>query len=314
MWSVWPVLSEGAGNINAAACRKRGIPENRRRVLDAIGRPTRDERVEVIDKPSGTSRAVVEEVKRVLGIRKAGHTGTLDPMATGVLPVCLGEATKLVQFLALDDKEYRATLLLGVRTDTLDTEGAILEKREPRVGREQVEEALRSLVGKREQTPPLYSAVKFRGRPLYDWTRRGIEVEQLPRDVEVFSVRIDEVRLPEVTFTLSCSKGTYIRSLCAEVGEMLAAGGACRPSQDTQRCLRGGSRPDNGGVGGGPEAGGVSGALDAADGDVAGRGRHRGGSAAGGTVEEWVSTRGRSPQGVSYSFSYSRRCGKVLPL
>jgi len=182
--------------------------------------------VVVIDKPSGrTSRAVVEEVKRVLGIRKAGHTGTLDPMATGVLPVCLGEATKLVQFLALDDKEYRATLLLGVRTDTLDTEGAILEKREPRVGREQVEEALRSLVGKREQTPPLYSAVKFKGRPLYDWTRRGIEVEQLPRDVEVFSLRIDEVRLPEVTFTLSCSKGTYIRSLCAEVGEMLGCGG-----------------------------------------------------------------------------------------
>ncbi len=182
--------------------------------------------VVVIDKPSGrTSRDVVEEVKRVLGVKKAGHTGTLDPMATGVLPVCLGEATKLVQFLALDDKEYRATLLLGVRTDTLDTQGAILEKREPRVGREQVEEALRSLTGRREQIPPLFSAVKFRGRPLYDWTRRGIEVEQLPREVEVFSVRIVEVRMPEVTFTLSCSKGTYIRSLCAEVGEMLGCGG-----------------------------------------------------------------------------------------
>lgn len=182
--------------------------------------------VVVIDKPPGrTSRAVVEEVKRALGVKKAGHTGTLDPMATGVLPVCVGEATKLVQFLVLDTKEYRATLLLGVRTDTLDTEGSVIGRQEPRVSREQVEEALRSLTGRRTQIPPLYSAVKFKGRPLYDWTRRGIEVEQLPREVEIFSVRIDKILLPEVTFTLSCSKGTYIRSLCAEVGEMLGCGG-----------------------------------------------------------------------------------------
>jgi tRNA pseudouridine55 synthase len=182
--------------------------------------------VVVIDKPPGrTSRAVVEEVKRALGVKKAGHTGTLDPLATGVLPVCVGEATKLVQFLVLDTKEYRATLLLGVRTDTLDTEGSVIDRQEPRVSREQVEEALRSLTGRRTQIPPLYSAVKFKGRPLYDWTRRGIEVEQLPREVEIFSVRIDGVSLPEVTFTLSCSKGTYIRSLCAEVGEMLGCGG-----------------------------------------------------------------------------------------
>jgi tRNA pseudouridine55 synthase len=182
--------------------------------------------VVVIDKPSGlTSRDVVEEVKRSLGIRKAGHTGTLDPLANGVLPVCINEATKLVQFLALDTKEYRATLLLGVRTDTLDTEGRVITREEPRVTGKQVEEALCSLTGRREQVPPRYSAVKFRGKPLYEWTRRGIDVEQLPRDVEVYSVRIDEVRLPEVTFTVSCSKGTYIRSLCAEVGETLGCGG-----------------------------------------------------------------------------------------
>ncbi len=131
----------------------------------------------VIDKPSGrTSRAVVEEVKRALGIKKAGHTGTLDPLATGVLPVCINEATKLVQFLALDTKEYRATLLLGVRTDTLDTEGRVISREEPRVTREQVEDALHGLTGKREQLPPRYSAVKFRGKPLYDWTRRGIRL------------------------------------------------------------------------------------------------------------------------------------------
>ena len=134
--------------------------------------------VVVIDKPSGpTSRDVVEEVKRALGVRKAGHTGTLDPLATGVLPVCLDEATKLVQFLALDSKEYRATLLLGVRTDTLDTEGIVLTREEPRVTREQVEAALKGLTGKRKQVPPRYSAVKVRGKALYDWTRRGIDVE-----------------------------------------------------------------------------------------------------------------------------------------
>jgi tRNA pseudouridine55 synthase len=180
----------------------------------------------VIDKPAGrTSRAVVVEVQRTLGIKKAGHTGTLDPLATGVLPVCINEATKLVQFLALDTKEYRATLLLGVRTDTLDTEGRVIAREEPRVTRQQVEDALHSLTGKREQLPPLYSAVKFRGKPLYEWTRQGIPVVQLPREVEVYGIRIDEVRLPEVTFTVSCSKGTYIRSLCAEVGEALGCGG-----------------------------------------------------------------------------------------
>lgn len=182
--------------------------------------------VVVIDKPSGlTSRAVVEQVKRSLGIKKAGHTGTLDPLATGVLPVCVNEATKLVQFLALDDKEYRATLLLGVRTDTLDIEGRILAQEEPRVTPEQVAEALGALTGRREQAPPRYSAVKFQGRPLYEWTRRGVDVEQVPRTVEVFHVRVDEIRLPEVVFTVSCSKGTYIRSLCADVGEALGCGG-----------------------------------------------------------------------------------------
>lgn len=180
----------------------------------------------VVDKPSGpTSRDVVEQVKKSLGIRKAGHAGTLDPLATGVLAVCLGEATKLVQFLALDSKEYRATLLLGVRTDTLDTQGTVLDRQEPRVTGEQVEAVLASLVGKRQQIPPKFSAVKFQGRPLYDWTRRGIEVEQVPREVEVFAIRVEEIRLPEVTFTVSCSKGTYIRSLCEEAGEALGCGG-----------------------------------------------------------------------------------------
>ena len=127
----------GGGHINAAGCRMEGeLSEIRRRVIEAIRASAAEgmNGVIVIDKPSGpTSRDVVEEVKRALGVRKAGHTGTLDPLATGVLPVCLDEATKLVQFLALDNKEYRATLLLGVRTDTLDTEGSVLTREEPRV-------------------------------------------------------------------------------------------------------------------------------------------------------------------------------------
>jgi tRNA pseudouridine55 synthase len=114
---------------------------------------------------------------------------------------------------------------LGVRTDTLDTEGEVIAREEPHVTREQAEQALRSLVGRRVQLPPLYSAVKFHGRPLYDWTRKGVAVEQIPREVEIFSIRIDEVSLPQVTFTVSCSKGTYIRSLCSEVGEALGCGG-----------------------------------------------------------------------------------------
>jgi tRNA pseudouridine55 synthase len=180
----------------------------------------------VIDKPSGmTSHDVVAKVRRISGIRKIGHTGTLDPLATGVLPVCVNEATKLVQFLAHDGKEYRATLLLGVRSDTLDTEGTVLSREAPLVDRTQVEEVFNSFIGKRVQVAPRYSAVKVKGRALYDWTRRGIEVEQPSRDVEIYSVRIDALTLPEVAFTVSCSKGTYIRSFCAEVGEALGCGG-----------------------------------------------------------------------------------------
>lgn len=182
--------------------------------------------VVVIDKPAGmTSHDVVAKIRRILGIRKVGHTGTLDPIATGVLPVCLNEATKLVQFLANDGKEYRATLLLGVRTDTLDTEGGVLSREVPLVSREEVETVLKSFIGKRKQVVPRYSAVKVKGRALYDWTRRGIEVEPPQREVEIYDVRMEEFSLPEVVFTVSCSKGTYIRSFCAEAGDVLGCGG-----------------------------------------------------------------------------------------
>ncbi|MFB3924670.1 MAG: tRNA pseudouridine(55) synthase TruB [Syntrophales bacterium] len=175
-----------------------------------------------IHKPSGrTSHDVVEEIRRIPGIKKAGHTGTLDPLATGVLPVCLNEATKLVQFLIQEPKSYRATMLLGVATDTLDIEGEIVERGDVDVRREDVESALKSFSGTLRQKPPRYSAVKFRGKPLYKWTRRGIHVEPAPRIIEIYRIEILDMDLPYVTFSVDCSAGTYIRSLCRDIGAKL---------------------------------------------------------------------------------------------
>jgi tRNA pseudouridine55 synthase len=180
----------------------------------------------VIDKPSGmTSYQVVEAVKRISGARKAGHTGTLDPLATGVLPVCVNEATKLVRFLANDDKEYQGTLLLGVRTDTFDTEGKVLSSNAPLASRQQVEAVFGSFSGRLKQTAPLYSAVKVKGKALYKWARRGIAVAPPEREIEIYAIRMDGFSLPEVRFSLSCSKGTYVRSLCADIGDALGCGG-----------------------------------------------------------------------------------------
>jgi tRNA pseudouridine55 synthase len=184
----------------------------------------------VIDKPSGkTSHDVVEDVKKALSVKKAGHAGTLDPMATGVLPVCLEEATKLVQFLSTDTKDYTATMLLGVKTDTQDIEGKIIARDDPYVIHEDLEDIFFRFVGETEQVPPSYSAVKYKGQPLYKWARRGITVEVPRRIINIYAITIDEVNLPYVTFRVSCSKGTYVRSLCSDIGEMLGCG-ACLAS------------------------------------------------------------------------------------
>ena len=181
----------------------------------------------IIDKPAGkTSHDVVAIVKKALGAKKAGHTGTLDPLATGVLPVCINEGTKLAQFFTKDNKEYRAVMLLGVKTDTFDVDGSILEEKELHVSMEDIEKALTSLTGKIEQSPPPYSAVKYQGRPLYKWARKGKHIEVAPRSVEVYRIVLEEVDLPYVTFKVACSTGTYIRSLCMEAGEILDCG-AC---------------------------------------------------------------------------------------
>jgi tRNA pseudouridine55 synthase len=179
----------------------------------------------IIDKPSGkTSHDVVAEVKRVLQADKVGHAGTLDPLATGVLPILINEGTKLSPFLVTDTKEYRATILLGVTTDTLDITGEVLSETVPDVRSEEVIEAIEGLLGVRKQVPPVYSAVKFQGKPLYRWARKGVAIIPEARTIEVHRVEIVEMDLPKVTFTVSCSKGTYIRSLCADIGETLGCG------------------------------------------------------------------------------------------
>jgi tRNA pseudouridine55 synthase len=181
----------------------------------------------IIDKPAGkTSHDVVSEVKKIMGAKKAGHTGTLDPMATGVLPICLNEATKLAQFLSGENKEYLATMLLGVTTDTLDTEGEITGRSDKFVSEEEIRAALAKMVGKIQQVPPAYSAVKHCGQPLYKYARKGIFFETAAREIEIYSIVVEDISFPRVTFRIACSKGTYIRSICSDVGEMLGCG-AC---------------------------------------------------------------------------------------
>jgi len=183
--------------------------------------------VVVVDKPAGiTSHDAVDRVRKLLGERKAGHTGTLDPMATGVLPVCVGEATKIASFLAGDDKVYEVTMRLGVRTDTLDMTGRVLAEQEPRVSEADVKAALAAFAGKISQVPPQYSAVKVGGKALYKWARKGVRMEVPAREVEIRDILLQGIEMPFVRFTVRCSKGTYVRTLCADMGDRLGCGAA----------------------------------------------------------------------------------------
>ena len=180
----------------------------------------------VINKEPGfTSHDVVAKMRGICGQKKIGHTGTLDPAATGVLPVCLGSATKLCDMLTDKDKEYVAELLLGVETDTQDTTGQVLCEREVKVTCEDVRKAAESFVGEYNQVPPMYSALKVNGKKLYELAREGKEVERKARPVEIHELEILECNLPVVKMRVACSKGTYIRTLCADIGEKLGCGG-----------------------------------------------------------------------------------------
>ncbi len=180
-------------------------------------------------KESGyTSHDVVAKLRGILRQRRIGHTGTLDPEAQGVLPVCLGKATKVCDLLTDRDKTYRAVLLLGTTTDTQDTTGQILETKPVTCTEDEARACIRSFVGQQEQIPPMYSALKVDGRRLYDLARQGIEVERKPRRIEIYEITVEEVRLPEITMTVTCSKGTYIRTLCHDIGAALGCGGCMR--------------------------------------------------------------------------------------
>ena len=179
-----------------------------------------------LNKPKGiTSHQAVETVRRRSGIRKAGHAGTLDPLATGVLLVCTGEATKITRFLSDLDKEYVVVVKLGEKTDTYDAEGTVIQRTESfSLGKEDIEKILPGFTGTIEQLPPMYSAVKMGGKPLYKLARKGVTVEREKRVVTVHEIRITRFSLPLLEMRVSCSKGTYIRSLCHDMGEVLGVG------------------------------------------------------------------------------------------
>lgn len=180
----------------------------------------------VLDKPAGmTSGAAVQGVKRLFGARKVGHTGSLDPLATGVLPLCFGEATKFSQYLLDSDKRYLAKLRLGVATDSGDADGDVIAERAvPDIARERLDAALDSFRGEFEQVPSMFSAVKHQGRPLYKLARQGIEVERQARPVTVYANDIVAVEGREVTLNIHCSKGTYVRNIAHDLGEALGCG------------------------------------------------------------------------------------------
>lgn len=181
-----------------------------------------------------TSHDVVAKLRGICRQKKIGHTGTLDPEAVGVLPVCLGSGTKLCDMLTDKSKEYEAVLLLGQVTDTQDVTGTVLEEHEVTVDEEQAVEAIRSFVGAYEQIPPMYSALKVNGKRLYELARAGKEVERKGRPVEIHSIEILSVSLPEITFRVACSKGTYIRTLCHDIGQKLGCGGTMKSLKRTR--------------------------------------------------------------------------------
>jgi len=179
----------------------------------------------LLDKPTGiTSNAALMRVKRLYAAAKAGHTGTLDPLASGLLPICFGGATRFAQFLLDAPKRYVATLRFGITTTTQDAEGDVVATRKVAFAREALEATLARFVGVQMQTPPAHSALKFEGRPRYDYARRGIDVPSVPREVVVHALRLLDWHAPDATIDVECSKGTYVRALAADVGEALGCG------------------------------------------------------------------------------------------
>ena len=179
----------------------------------------------LLDKPQGmSSNDIMQKVKRIFQANKAGHTGALDPLATGMLPICLGEATKFSQFLLDADKRYLVTAKLGERTDTSDAEGQIVETRDVKVKTPEILTALEQFRGDILQVPTMFSALKYNGKPLYEYARQGITVEREARPITIFELNFIEYNAPYLTLEVHCSKGTYIRTLVDDLGEVLGCG------------------------------------------------------------------------------------------
>ena len=175
----------------------------------------------LVNKPAGmTSHDVVNRIRKILRTKKVGHCGTLDPDATGVLVLCIGKATKALQFLMSESKEYQATLVLGQATDTFDSSGKIVEEKEFH-GVENVEEVLQSFIGLQQQIPPIYSAIKVDGKKLYEYARNREKVDIQPRNIAINQINLIDHHDQSITFKVQCSKGTYIRSLCVDIGKKL---------------------------------------------------------------------------------------------
>jgi len=192
----------------------------------------------IIDKPAGmTSARIVSILKKLSGAKKAGHTGTLDPFATGVLICCINEATKISRFFLGGNKKYKARLCLGVETDTQDFTGKVISPcREFAFQDKAIQTAFKKFEGATEQLPPVYSALKHKGIPLYVLARKGQPVQKPARKVHVFDIKIVEINLPEIVFDVSCSGGTYIRTLCADIGKALGCGGHLKELRRMESC------------------------------------------------------------------------------
>lgn len=187
------------------------------------GRPI--DGVLLLDKPTSiSSNDALQKVKRIYFAEKAGHTGALDPLATGMLPICLGEATKFSQFLLDSDKRYRVIAKLGERTNTSDSDGEIVQTRDVNVDRDLLERCIAKFRGKTDQIPSMFSALKYQGKPLYEYARQGIEVPRESRKITVFEMKLIRFEGDEVEMEVHCSKGTYIRTITDDLGEMLGCG------------------------------------------------------------------------------------------
>ena len=191
----------------------------------------------IINKPKNcTSHDIVRKVKKILN-EKVGHTGTLDPNATGVLPLLIGKGTEISKYLINHDKIYEAVLKLGEKTETADGEGKIIETAKVQlenITKEKVEKILKSLIGKQQQTPPIYSAIKVNGKKLYEYARKGENVKIEPRTVEIYNIELIKIENQEITYKVHCSKGTYIRTLCEQIAEKLGTIGYMKELKRTQ--------------------------------------------------------------------------------